>query len=137
MRKIIIWFVVSVVVLGIGIWQNTRYEGSPYVKATITRFETDYDSDSGYVYKYYGDYYLDGVKYSNIKLHSEYTDDTQPDMAVGDTYSLHVNPENSGKALSDGGLFIVAGFVMLGFNIYLFVKTIKSVFADKKKQRNA
>lgn len=137
MKSLIITFLVGVIVLSVGIAQNNKYESSPYVDATITRIDSDYDSDDGYVHKYYGEYYLDGVKYTDIKLHSEYTDNTHPQMEVGEVYSLHVNPENSGKTLSDGGVFIVAGFVILGFDFYCFVKTIKDVISQKRKQRNS
>jgi len=128
MKKAIL-LIIGVILLAIGGFQNTRYEDqSITVTAVITRVDTDDRTDDGpisYKHTYYGEYTVDGKTYTDVELAAKYTSDSTPDPSVGGTMDIQVSPEDPGETLSDGGIFIVAGMVLVVWGIVSIVKARK------------
>lgn len=130
MKKFIIWLVVGIILFGLGGYQNIKYENLFVdVDATVTNINTVDDSDdgpTGYKHIYYGEYTLDGKKYTDVELTTKYTSSISPDHPEGSTISIRVNPDDPSGDASDGGLLIVAGFIVIGWSIVILVKAKKN-----------
>lgn len=86
MKKQIIILIVGIVMFALGGYQNIQYEEhSLVIDAVITDIETDYDSDdvTSYSHTYYGEYTVEGKKYTNVKLKTSYTNSSSPDLFCG------------------------------------------------------
>ena len=122
-----LWLIIGIILFVLGGYQNNFYKNeSVQVKAVIKDIKTDEDyEDNSYEHRYYGDYTINGKTYKNKKLKTEYGGSSSPDKARGETITIRVYPENPGRQVSDGGIFITVGVIMIIWNIVALRKAKK------------
>ena len=117
MRKTVIFLVIGIILTSVGFYMFMQYEENAItVDAVVTDIDIeDNDSDSGSAYKhiYYGEYMVDGKKYTDKKLDTRYSNSMFPEQIVGSTIKVTVNGNNPGKIAKDGGFFSTVGVVMV------------------------
>lgn len=119
--------ILGILLFLVGCIQPSKYEEAKEngyeVDAKIVDIKVDieHDLESGYVstaYTIYADYQVDGVEYKHVKVAKLYDSDK---YHVGDTIKTVVNPDNPGKAMNEGGVLCVVGFLIaLGGGISKF-----------------
>ena len=130
MKRNIVWLIVGIVVFSLGLYQFWQYEeNSLEVSAVITDIKSR-ETDDGYRHVYYGEYTVDGEKYTDVKLDSGYTDSMFPDRVVGDTVDIVVSASSPGGKMTEGGFFGVVGLALMLYN------GIK-LYGAKKNNKNA
>ncbi len=136
MKRNIIFLCIGLILFILGGYQNIQYEEhSLLVDATVTDIETEEDIDSGYEHVYYGSYTVEGKEYTDIKLTTRYTNSMMPEeLFVGDTVEIRVYPDDPGKMVAEGGLFITAGVIMTVYNSVKIHKIRKRAKEEKAEQ---
>lgn len=129
-KKNIIWLIVGIVVFVMGSYQNIQYEeNSLIVSATVTDVKTTDETDDGpisYEHVYYGEYEVDGKMYSDKNLATRHTSDHKPEYPVGSQIEIKVYPDNPGKKVAEGGIFLMVGFGLIIWNSVMLYKIKKA-----------
>lgn len=125
----VILLILGIILFLLGSYQNDVYEnGSLQVQATVTDIRTTDETDDGpvsYKHVYYGEYTANGKTYTDKKLHTAYTGSSKPKYSRGDTIEITVNPENPGKKVAEGGIFLIVGFILILWNAVCLFKNRK------------
>lgn len=116
MKVTVIFLIIGIILTCVGFYMFMQYEENALtVDAVVTDIDIDEDTDSdsatAYIHTYYGEYTVDGKKYTGVKLQKEYTNSAFPEKHVGDTVEFTVNGDNPGEKAKDGGFFSTAGLV--------------------------
>lgn len=128
----LLWIGIAVFLVGcIGPFQyEDAIENGYRVEATVTRIEDRNDTGMDgapdtTVYTYYGEYEVDGKKYTDVELGKSYDRKT---YAVGSTMEVVVNPNDPGRTMSEGGVICTVGFVIL-------IVAIVMKFKERKQKK--
>lgn len=134
MKGSTILLLVGILVFSVGCIGPFMYEDAIEkgykVEATVTRIKegTDIGTDGmpdSTVYTYYGEYEVDGKKYTDVKLGKSYD---EKKYAVGSTMGVVVNPNNPGGTMSEGGVICTVGFVIM-------IIAVVQKFSERKKKK--
>lgn len=128
MKKYTILLIIGIVIFVLGGYQNIQYEDhSLVVAATITDIKTVDNSDgpTSYSHTYYGDYSVEGINYTHKKLKTSHTGYSYPDLSRGDIIEIIVDPDNPGKRVTDGGLFVMGGLGLIVYSTVVLIKKHK------------
>ncbi len=114
MSKNTVFLIIGIIVFLLGMYQNFQYEeNSLIVEATVTRTEIKEDTDDGSERQIlYGEYTVNGKKYTDKKLGTRHSDF----LKRGDTVEIRVYPEHPEFKVAEGGVFGVVGFVLIVYN---------------------
>ena len=111
-----IWILAGILLVIYGLYQEIQYsDNSVSVTATITHIKSGEDNmgDVGgdeYMV-YYGEYILNGKRYSDVRLASH---SGKPKYEVGDTLSVQVDGSQNGKVAKGGqGQILIGGVLIL------------------------
>lgn len=116
MKLIVFILIAGIIFTCVGFYMFMQYEENAFtVDAVVTdidiKEDSDSDSSTAYIHTYYGEYTVDGKKYTDVKLERRYSNSQFPEQYVGDTIEFTVNGENPDRKAKDGGFFSTVGLV--------------------------